>query len=331
MITTRMLWTKPPGRPQIRLAILEKRHQHVDDRRPPVLLVHGATLGHRLFDLPRPGYSLMDELARSGRTVYALDIRGYGSSVSGSVMDEEPARNPPFAGVDAAVEDVTAAVRLILEHRGAAALDLIGFSWGAVVAGRFAGAQPAQVARLVLYAPFFASANLSSMNRISDPSHRERLAPGFGAYRLITFADLVRRWDDELSGGEPALYRDDAIPGLIFESLAALDPLAQSRWPPSFRCPNGALEDLLRIRTGRQLYDPGRLTMPTLILRGAEDITSMDADATCLLERIASPIKDYRAISPGSHFLCVEKNRARLYEQLDGFLRPVSRNLQTSG
>jgi pimeloyl-ACP methyl ester carboxylesterase len=331
MITKRMLWTKPPGRAQIRLAILEKRHRHLDDRRPPVLLVHGATFSHGLFDLPRPGYSLMDELARSGRTVYALDIRGYGSSVSGSVMDEEPTRNPPFAGVDAAMEDVTAAVWFILQHRGAAALDLVGFSWGAVLAGCFAGAHPAQVARLVLYAPFFTSANLSWMKRISDPSNPERLAPGLGAYRLITFADLIRRWDDELSGGEPALYRDDEIPGLIFDRLAALDPLAQSRRPASFRCPNGALEDLLHIRNGRQLYDPATLTMPTLILRGADDVTSMDADAICLLERIASPIKDYRAISPGSHFLCVEKTRAKLYEQLDGFLQPVSRNLQSSG
>jgi pimeloyl-ACP methyl ester carboxylesterase len=293
--------------------------------------VHGATLSHRLFDLPRPGYSLMDELARCGRTVYALDIRGYGGSVSGSVMDEEPARNPPFAGLDAAMEDVTAAVRFILEYRGAAALDLIGFSWGAVIAACFAGAHPTQVARLVLYAPYFTRANLSWMSSISDPSHPERLAPHLGAYRLITFADLIRRWDDELSGVKPTLYRDDELPGLIFESLAALDPAAQSRTPAAFRCPNGALEDLLRIRNGRQLYDPARLTMPTLILRGAEDITSTDADAICLLERIASPIKDYRAISPGSHFLCVEKTRAKLYEQLDCFLEPIGRNPQTSG
>ena len=34
---------------------------------PPVLLVHGATFGAALFDLPLAGYSLMRELAGSGR------------------------------------------------------------------------------------------------------------------------------------------------------------------------------------------------------------------------------------------------------------------------
>ena len=57
---------------------------------PPVLLVHGATFGSALFDLPLAGYSLMQELAGSGRFVYAIDIRGYGASngngVSGAFM-----------------------------------------------------------------------------------------------------------------------------------------------------------------------------------------------------------------------------------------------------
>jgi len=49
------------------------------------------------------------------------------------------------------------------------------------------------------------------------------------------------------------------------------------------------------------------------MLRGADDTTSTDSDCRRLLARIASPMKDYRVIAPGSHFLCIERNRAKLY------------------
>jgi hypothetical protein len=54
-----------------RLGLREKLPVSPDPRLPPVLLLHGATLGAALFDLPRPGYSLMAALTRAGRAVYA--------------------------------------------------------------------------------------------------------------------------------------------------------------------------------------------------------------------------------------------------------------------
>src|SRR4051794_31325018 len=76
---------------------------------PPVLLVHGATFGSALFDLPLPRYSLMQELARGGRFVYAIDLRGYGASISNPVMDSPPAEHPPFSRARQAVDDIGAA------------------------------------------------------------------------------------------------------------------------------------------------------------------------------------------------------------------------------
>ena len=73
---TRLLRTMAPGVPSIEIGILEKRSPVLDLRLPPMLLVHGATFGARLFDLPRVGYSLMAALGSDGRVVYALDIRG---------------------------------------------------------------------------------------------------------------------------------------------------------------------------------------------------------------------------------------------------------------
>src|SRR5437868_10128422 len=110
MIETRLLRIRPPDAGSVPLGVTEKRARTLDERLPPVLLVHGATLGHALFDLPRAGYSLMGEIAIKGRAVYALDIRGYGNSLGSAIMEDPPDRNPPFAGVDAAVDDIGAAV-----------------------------------------------------------------------------------------------------------------------------------------------------------------------------------------------------------------------------
>ena len=69
------------------LGVLSRNAGSSNRELPPVLLVHGATFGSGLFDLPVPGYSLMEELAQNGRPVYALDIRGYGQ-LRGRLADE---------------------------------------------------------------------------------------------------------------------------------------------------------------------------------------------------------------------------------------------------
>lgn len=314
---------RAPGTEDMEIGIFELRGDPVDKGLLPVLLVHGATIGATLFDLPLSGYSLMSELARVGRTVYALDIRGYGSSLSGHVMAAPPEMRPPFATLNDAVADIGAAVDLILAREGVRALDLVGFSWGTVTSGRYASLNPKRIARLVLYAPLYAEVNPMWLGRIADSNNPERLRPNLGAYRLVTQAELIHRWNSDLPTNDWSTYRESGVPELIFDSLAALDPLAQSRVPPAFRCPNGALADLVEIFNGRPQYDPAKLTMPVLLVRGADDTTSTDSDARQLLSAIAAADKNYSIVTPGSHFLCIEKNRFKLYEQLNLFLRPI--------
>lgn len=288
----------------------------------PLLIVHGATFGGKFFDLPRAGYSLMQALAEQGRPVYALDVRGYGSSSGGGIMDMPPEKNPPFARAAQAVEDISAAVDFILQRQKVRSLDLAGFSWGSVTSALYAGNHAEKVSRLLLYAPLYAHRNEAWLQRIADPADRSRLAPALGAYRQISLNDLIERWNSDLPPADHARYREPGIAELIFETLLALDPQRAVRKPASFRCPNGALEDLLEIFSERPLYDPSRLVMKTLLVRGEADTTSSDADARRLLSLIASSGKDYCVISPGSHFLCVEKNRAALYERMNSFFAP---------
>jgi pimeloyl-ACP methyl ester carboxylesterase len=321
-IETRLLRTAVTGEPAIQLGILEKRSPAPDPGRPPLLLLHGATLSGRLFDLPRADYSLMAVLAGAGRAVYALDIRGFGTSLGGAAMQEPPSKNPPFACVEEAVRDVAAAADVILTRHPAPALDLIGFSWGAVAAARFAGDAPGRVARLALYAPLYEKVDAAWLNDIAGAGRPAEMPAPPGAWRLVTFDSIVRRWNGDLPVADASAYREDGIAELVFETLARLDPLSSSRSPPAFRCPNGPLADIARMSSGQSLYDPGRLTMPTLLVRGAGDTTSTHAAAVRLMAAIASPEKCYRVVTPGSHFLCIEKNRAALYECLNHFFSP---------
>lgn len=303
-----------------RLGILERPAISGGAGGPPVLIVHGATLGAALFDIPLPGYSLMSELAGQGRDVYAVDIRGYGLSLSGAVMDRPPGDNPPYARLNDAVQDVATATAFVRARSRSAMVDLIGFSWGSVVAARFAGHHPEFVRRLILYAPLYAEKNELWRMRIGDPRDPSRVVPDLGAYRLITREDISKRWDADIGSAEPERLRADEMPDAIFNVFASLDPLANSRTPPAFRSPTGALADLIHIFNGKPLYDPKLITMPTLLIRGAEDTTSTDLDSRNLLAAIAASYKDYQVIAPGSHFLCVEKNRQELYERIGKFL-----------
>lgn len=317
---TRLHMIAAPDADDLRLGILERRGDELDPNLAPALLIHGATLGAKLFDLPLAGYSLMAELARPGRAVYAVDIRGYGNSLNGAEMDAPPDGRAPFARIADALKDIHTAVTFVCERERAPAVDLIGFSWGTVTAASYASRNPGRVCRLVLYAPLYGEQNPAWLSWIADPNDRYRVNPSIGAYRWITLADFTRRWDEDLGGGDPSQFRDAGMPNLIFDTLTALDPVGRKQIPPAFRSPTGALADLVSVFNGRPLYDPAKLTMPTLLLRGAGDTTSTDTDTRRLLAAIQSAKKQYCVINPGSHFLCVERNRGQLYEQLNRFL-----------
>jgi pimeloyl-ACP methyl ester carboxylesterase len=323
---------KDPERPEVHrlrapetddvwLGLIQRGSTGTGTRQRPALVVHGSTLGAGLFDLPVHGYSMLRELASAGGATYAIDVRGYGLSLNGRVMDSPPEANPPFATREHAVLDIGAAVDFIRARENTDAIDLIGSSWGTITAALYATRYPRKVSRLVLYAPLYGERNDAWLERIADPDDRQRLHPRFGAYRLLTLNELTQRWNGDLGGDEPASRREATIAETIFSALSAADPQLASHRPPAMRIPNGALVDLVSVFNGRPLYDPAMLTMPTLVIRGAGDTTSTDSDARNLLACLASRDKGYCVVSPGSHFLCVERNRRQLHDPIRRFLQ----------
>ncbi|MDP6069827.1 MAG: alpha/beta fold hydrolase, partial [Alphaproteobacteria bacterium] len=178
---------------------------HLRERLPPgktpkaveraVICMHGATMAGGLFDLPVAGYSLLQRLAGAGFAAYALDARGYGRSGRPPEMAEPAADNPPFARAAEVIEDLAEAVDFVRGRTGLETLSLIGYSWGTVISGLFVTSYPGSVDRLVLAAPVHSGRNEPWLKVVTDPDDAERFNPALGAYRMVTEADTIKRWD----------------------------------------------------------------------------------------------------------------------------------------
>src|SRR5438093_7909804 len=148
-----MIQTRDPG---IQLYVRNKRPDGMTQfiGETTLLYVHGTSqAASSTFDLFLDGLSWMDYIARRGYDVYLVDLRGYGRSTRPPEMEKPVFENPPIVRTDVAVKDVEAAVDHILARRGLTKLNLMGWSWGTAIMGRYATQNSDKVNRLLLYAP----------------------------------------------------------------------------------------------------------------------------------------------------------------------------------
>ena len=227
-----------------------------------LLFVHGTTqAASSTFDLPLDGFSWMDYIARRGYDVYLVDLRGYGRSTRPPEMEKPAAENPPIVRTDVAVRDVGAAVDHILVRRGVTQLNLMGWSWGTAIMGRYATQNSDKVNRLVLYAPPWIGKAPAS----SSP------AP-LGAYQAWTMEQARSR----LQTGAPEEKKKDLMPAAWFEAWSAAtlatDPVGAKQTPPVVRTPNGTVQDTQEYWfAGKPLWEPSEIKAPTLIVLGEWD------------------------------------------------------------
>jgi pimeloyl-ACP methyl ester carboxylesterase len=274
-----------------------------------VLFVHGATFPSTVaFDFDMPGGSWMHQLAVQGYDVYGLDIRGYGGSTRPRALDEPPQENAPFAGTAEAASDIAAAVDHILARRRAPALNLVGWSWGTTTTASFAAAQPDKVRRLVLVSPVWLP--------MQPPKYE-------GAWRASTH-DGARAF---MTGGIPPERIAEISPPAQFErwwrETLATDPAGARRSPPILRSPNGVMRDFNELwGAGRAAYDPAAIRAPTLLLVGEWDVVTPPTMALALYPKLVNAA-DRRLVlmSEATHFMALEKHRARLFRAVSDFIR----------
>ena len=165
-------------------------------------------------------------LVASGRRVYVPDLPGFGDSAA------------PLHGTDADAipEPVEQGLKILLGDR---ACDLVGFSFGGMVAGFIAAQFPARAARLVLVgAPGLGIApekavQLTSWRHLSDPLQRDAVHRGNLAalmlYRKEAITELALRLHvvnvlrDRMKGR--ALSRTDVLARTLTQVQCPVDAI----------------------------------------------------------------------------------------------------------
>ena len=277
-----------------------------------LLYVHGTTqAASATFDLRLDGLSWMDYLALNGYDVYLVDLRGYGRSSRPPEMRAPAADNPPIVTTDVALSDFGAAVDFVLKRRGVPRLAVMGWSWGTSIVASYTARHNARINRLVLYAPVW----------LRDKPSPASLA-AIGAYQTWT----VEQARINLQTGAPDEARAGLMPEAWFalwkEAALATDPEGARQSPPVVRSPNGAPKDSRDYwAAGKPYYDPGEITVPTLIVHGEWDGLLPASMAQAIYAKLAgAPKKRFVQIGGGTHMLMLEKNRAQLFHEVQLFL-----------
>lgn len=279
-----------------------------------VLFVHGATYpASTSFDLALDGRSWMDHIAERGFDVYLLDLRGYGRSSRPPEMDAPAEQNPPLVRGDVALRDLATAVDFVRKRRAISQLCLMGWSWGTTIVGAYASRNPADVARLVLYAPLW----------IREPAIRAGSTTlKLGAYRTVLQSDAQARWLE----GVPEDARKSLIPNGWFEKWAdetwATDPKSLAVDPPVLRAPNGIIQDVSEFfYAGCSYYNPEDIIAPTLIVTPEWDHDTPPYMAEALSRRLIRSTSNKLACLPeGTHSMLMERNRDVLFAEVQAFL-----------
>lgn len=294
----------------VREVVLAGRERTVPKDGKVVLLLHGATVpGFVAFDLDHEQCSLMRSLARAGWDTFTLDFEGYGLSTRPLVLDAPAAFPESRAPIhsEVAVHNVERVVEFIRTLRGVTQVHLLGWSLGASQeAPRYTLRHPEQVAKLVLFAP---------------------------AYKHLGFAEGARARADTLETKDKVSYTRPTVEGWYqfgakeeflvpgaFEAfrgaMLASDPKA-GELGGMFRAPAGRLVDLFR---ANPQFDAAKITVPTLVIRGALDTWSTREDSQLLTSELGSAVKQYVDIPNASHFVQYEKANGQFFKAVKDFL-----------
>lgn len=258
------------------------------------------------------GYSWMEDLADKGYDTYAMDFRDFGKSTRSEGMKKPATEREPLVRYTDAVKDVDAVIEHIKKTRNVDKINIIGWSWGTVVAMQYAIEHGNNVNKLVLYGGMY-SFNLPMITSTMEAS------PGVlkkqPAYQMATFDMTCHHWAQQMAG------KDLVEPGVMEEVgrvFLAADPTSKERDPISIRRAWGPMIDLYNIWSSKPILDASKITVPTLVVRGDGDFF---ADPGLINALTGVKIKKDVVIKDGTHWVLYEKHRDILLTETSNFLK----------
>jgi alpha-beta hydrolase superfamily lysophospholipase len=261
--------------------------------RPLLFLVHGSSNSTRSsYDLHVPGkgeYSFMNVFARYGYDVWTMDHDGYGySGSSGNSSD-----------IASGVEDLKAAIPVVLKETGQNKVHMYGTSSGAIRAGAYAQAQPERVDRLVLSAFTYKGTGAAEIGR-----RQQRIAELRANPRRKRDAAMIRSIftrDGHASAYDPA----------VAEAIIA----AEMKFGDTI--PSGTYVDMA---ANLPLVDPAKVLSPVLMIRGDHDGNSTNDDLLDFYRQLPNGDRQFVILPHTAHSVGYSNNRHLLWYAVRNFI-----------
>lgn len=299
--------------------------------RTPMVLLHGTTIpGLSEFDLSVPGGSLAEDLARRGHVCYIPDARGFGRSQRPAEMDGDPLEGRPLVRTIEITRDLEAAVDHLRAATGHDQVGVLGWGVGGTCAAMLAALRPEKISHLVLYVVVYGGEGGHRMfrdaERWDDPAHPYRLNPAnFGAYKYNVLSGLEAHWDRLIPVDDKDSWRDPAMLRAFQQALLDGDPTSGTRQPPSYRSPNGMLEDLhLMAGHGQRLFHASQIAARVMIVRPEFDDLARKEDIEVLVQDLCHAREvDLWEPEGATHYLILDRpdrGRDAFLERLNAFL-----------
>ena len=279
----------------VKLSLYRKRvAPKAGETQPVLFLVHGSSNSTRSsYDLSVPGkgeYSLMNVFAGYGFDVWTMDHDGYGhSGSSGNSSD-----------IASGVEDLKAAIPVVLKESGQRKVHMYGTSSGAIRAGAYAQAEPDRVDRLVLSAFTYKGTGSPEIARRNAVAERYRNSP---------------RRKRDLAMIRSIFTRDGHASGY---DLAVADAIAAEELKFGDQIPSGTYLDMA---VNLPLVDPKKVLSPVLMLRGAHDGNSTNEDLLDFYAQLANGDRQFVILPHTAHSIGYSNNRHLMWYAVRNFLQ----------
>jgi pimeloyl-ACP methyl ester carboxylesterase len=257
-----------------------------------ILFVHGSSMASQpTFDLSVPGRadsSAMDWFRARGFDTWTMDNEGYGRSSK---------HRPINFDISNGADDLATASEYILQRARSKKLMVYGISSGALKGALFAQRHTERIERLALDAFVWTGEGSPTLAK-----RRERLAEWTANHRRKIDRDFVY---SIFNRDHPGTAEDRVIEAFA----AAILTLDNSM-------PTGTYVDMC---SRLPLVDPGKLDVPTIVLRGEYDgIASVD-DLIEFFKRLPHQDKQFAVMRGISHASFQQKNYQNVYHILHAF------------
>jgi pimeloyl-ACP methyl ester carboxylesterase len=216
-----------------------------------------------------------------------------------------------------AVTQLHSAINFISQQTGVSQVSLLGWSWGSIVAAMYSADYPKQVQKLILYGSMYSATLPAPMaTMVIQPFQQQAgiFSLKLPAYQNIPWEEVHEHWLSMLQG-KTDIVSPEAMDA-VAKSYIKIDPNPFIKH--TLRRPMGPMEDLFYIWNQKPIYDISRVTVPTLVIYGDQDVF---ADHHLYSQLNHVKIKKQVVIPEATHWLIYEKGRIPFYKEIINFLK----------